>query len=563
MMEAPSVGVPARASCPGPTEHGSRASMRPTFLPPERIERHERAGEWPRPSLSALLRRRAAETPDRIYFIEGTREGGTTFTFRDLDRRADRMATALRRLGVAPGDVVSWQLPNWIEGPALAVAIDRVGAVSNPIITIYREREVGFACRQAGSRVLVVPGEYRGVDHREIAGSVRNAAPDLEHVLTVRATPASGQRALEAIEDDPTDRLTPEGVAPHDVGTIFYTSGTTSDPKGVLHTPSTLGCVQRFHAMLFGNDPDERGLIQFPLTHVGGIAMFVLIPIANGSSIVGMDGFDPALAIELIERHGVTSAGGPPAIMQAMFARPEFATERMRSVRWSGSGAADVSPELMRAVGERMGAVAFRSYGMTECPMFTSGHRDDPERIRYETDGRPVPGAMARLVDEQGRAVPVGSEGEIEAFGTQLCVGYLDPALNEAFTTDGWLRTGDLAVMDESGALRITGRRKDVIIRKGENLSAKGIEDDLAAHPSVEDVAVIGVPDPASGERVCACIVLRPGAAPISVDDVHGFMVARGVMRQKIPERVEILDTLPRNATGKVRKDVLRSRFRA
>jgi len=232
-------------------------------------------------------------------------------------------------------------------------------------------------------------------------------------------------------------------------------------------------------------------------------------------------------------------------------------------VRWSGSGAADVSPELMRAVGERMGAVAFRSYGMTECPMFTSGHRDDPERIRYETDGRPVPGAMARLVDEQGRAVPVGSEGEIEAFGTQLCVGYLDPALNEAFTTDGWLRTGDLAVMDESGALRITGRRKDVIIRKGENLSAKGIEDDLAAHPSVEDVAVIGVPDPASGERVCACIVLRPGAAPISVDDVHGFMVARGVMRQKIPERVEILDTLPRNATGKVRKDVLRSRFRA
>jgi acyl-CoA synthetase (AMP-forming)/AMP-acid ligase II len=217
----------------------------------------------------------------------------------------------------------------------------------------------------------------------------------------------------------------------------------------------------------------------------------------------------------------------------------------------------------MREIGQRLEAIAYRSYGMTECPMFTSGRRDDPEAIRYETDGRPVPGAFARLVDETGRPVPVGAEGEIEAFGTQLCVGYLDPSLNEAFTPDGWLRTGDLAVMDEHGALRITGRRKDIIIRKGENLSAKGIEDELAAHPKVADVAVIGVPDQASGERVCACLVLRPDADRIDLAEVRAFMVARGVMRQKIPEQIEVLDALPRNATGKVRKDLLRARHRA
>jgi cyclohexanecarboxylate-CoA ligase len=173
-----------------------------------------------------------------------------------------------------------------------------------------------------------------------------------------------------------------------------------------------------------------------------------------------------------------------------------------------------------------------------------------------------VPGATARLVDENGKPVEPGREGEIEAYGPQMCVGYLDATLNHVFTADGYIRTGDLAVQDAEGFIRITGRRKDIIIRKGENLSAKGIEDELAAHPHVADVAVIGVPDPQSGERVCACVVTRPGTAPLSLAEVRRFMEGRGVMRQKIPEQLELVDELPRNATGKVRKDVLRARFR-
>src|SRR5207249_3404868 len=203
----------------------------------------------------------------------------------------------------------------------------------------------------------------------------------------------------------------------------------------------------------------------------------------------------------------------PPAVLQAMFAARNFSPEKVRSVRGSGAGAADVSPELMREAKERFGgALVHRSYGMTECPMFTSGAPGDPEEKRFGTDGRPVPGCAARLADEARRPVGPNVEGELQVYGPQLCVGYLDPALNAAFTPDGFLRTGDLAVMDDEGYIRITGRRKDIIIRKGENLSAKGIEDDLAAHPKVADVAVIGVPDTQSGERVCACVVLRPGA---------------------------------------------------
>ena len=221
--------------------------MRPTRPPDARRARHEATGEWPQPSLSTLLQRPGPGRPGPALPDRGLREGGRTFTFRDVARRADRMAVALVRLGVRPGDVVSWQLPNWMEAAALAGAIDRLGAVSNPIITIYREREVGFVCRQAGSRVLVVPGLVRGVDHRELAAAVQARAPALEHVVTVRAEPAAGQRALESLEDDPAAPLPPSPHGPHDVSAIFYTSGTTADPKGVLHTASTLGAVLNYH----------------------------------------------------------------------------------------------------------------------------------------------------------------------------------------------------------------------------------------------------------------------------------------------------------------------------
>ncbi|HJQ84563.1 MAG TPA: AMP-binding protein [Candidatus Binatia bacterium] len=535
--------------------------MQATRPPTDRRARHEATGEWPQPSLSTMLAERMRRTPQRVYMIEGQRDGGRSWTFADLGARATRMAAALARLGVGPGDVVSWQLPNWIEGAALAVAIDRLGAVSNPIITIYREREIAFVCRQARTRVLVVPGVVRNVDHREIARAVRAAAPNLEHVLTVRAEPGEGMQALEALENASFPAPRPPG--PHDVSMLFYTSGTTADPKGVLHTPSTLGAIVRFHAELMRPSPADRSLLQFPLPHIGGLVLFVMAPIVHGSSTVFVDGFDPALAVDLIERYQVTSAGGPPAILQAMFAAPNFAPEKVRTIRASGSGAADVSPELMRETARRFGgATVHRSYGMTECPVFTSGSPDDPEEKRFGTDGRPVPGAVARVVDDAGHSVGANVEGELEAYGPQLCVGYLDPALNVAFTADGFIRTGDLAVRDEDGYLRITGRRKDIIIRKGENLSAKGIEDELAAHPKVADVAVIGVPDAESGERVCACVVVRPGAGALTVAEVRAFMEGRGIMRQKIPEQVEMLPELPRNATGKVKKDVLRTWFR-
>ena len=536
--------------------------MRPaaTHLPPERIGLHERAGEWPCADLTTSLAERVAATPERILFVAGDQR----VTARVLAERVSRLARGLRELGVGPGDVVSWQLPNWLEGVVLTFALDRLGAVSNPILTIYREREVAFVVRQAGSKVLIVPGVVRGFDHRALALAVRAEVPGLAHVVVARADAGPGEIAFETLcASAPDDRAsTPPG--PHDVSAIFYTSGTTSDPKGVMHTPSTLGSFVRTHFTMTGRDRDLVGILWFPLAHIGGICAFGMGPVVNGTRAVFLEQFDPEAALDLIEREQVTNAGGPTPIVQALLAAKGFAPQRVRSIRQSGLGATDVPPELIRELRAKLGAFVSRSYGMTECPMATGGTPHDPEEKLVTTDGRAVPGVTVRTVDDAGREVAAGAEGEIELFGPQLCVGYTDARLSaEAFTADGFLRSGDLAVKDDGGFVRITGRKKDIIIRKGENLSAKAIEDELYDHPKIADVAVIGVPDRASGERVCACVVLRPGADGMTLDEMRAFMTARQVMAQKIPEQIELVDELPRNGTGKVKKFELRARFAA
>jgi cyclohexanecarboxylate-CoA ligase len=521
---------------------------------------HEAAGEWPVPNASTLAAERARVDGDRLYLVDGTER----FTFARFAGIADALAAGLRGLGLGAGDVVSWQLPTWWEGAALTVALDRIGAISNPLLPILRDAEVGFILRQARSKALVVPGIFRGYDHRELAARVRSEAPELEHVLVVRAEASEGMRAFEPLyERAPTAPLRPSPLGPHDGATIFYTSGTTAEPKGVLHTPSTLGAFARVSVIVNGTRPDDVGLLQFPVTHIGGIGTFVLQPLLTGSCGVYVDVWTPEIALDLIERERVTSAGGPPIFLQAILASPAFRPERVRTVRSAGLGAADVSPDLIRDARRRIARDSFRAYGMTECPFVTTAYPGDAEEKCVLTDGRASPGCRIRVVDDAGNRVPAGSEGEVLVFGPQLFVGYLDAVLDrDAFAPDGSFRSGDLGILDEDGYLRITGRKKDIIIRKGENISARAVEEDVSAHPDVAEVAVIGLPDPASGERVCAVIVPKsPGTWTLGPAEIAGFLVARGVMRQKCPEQIEIVAALPRNALGKVKKAELRKRF--
>jgi cyclohexanecarboxylate-CoA ligase len=529
------------------------------LLPRQRIAAHEAAGEWPVPGLRALLDRRVREAPDGLFLVDG----GERLTFRGFSERVARLVAGLTALGIGPGDTVSWQLPSWWEAAALAVALDHLAAVGNPIIPIYREREVAFLARQARTRALVIPGIFRNFDYRGLARTVRRDAPEIEHIVVVRGDAHEGMIGLNDILRSSAPCPPSADRDPHSVSMLFYTSGTTAEPKGVMHTNSTLGSYARANTVVAGSSANDVSLLQFPLAHIGGVGSFVAAPLLIGSRVVYLDPWDPERALALIEQEGVTGAGGPPAILQGLLAAAGFSPERVQSVRVAGSGAADIPPELIRTLRRRFGAHSYRSYGLTECPMLTSGRLDDPEDKCAETDGRPVPGCRVRIVDERGQALPPGVEGEIEAFGPQMCVGYVDASLNPpAFTADGFVRTGDLGVVDAGGYVRVTGRKKDIIIRKGENLSAKAIEDVLHEHPAVAEAAVIGVPDASSGERVCACVVLRQGAGGLDLDELRAFMEQRQVMRQKIPEQIELLPQLPRNASGKVLKYELRARYR-
>ncbi len=528
------------------------------YLPRQRIDGHRVAGEWPQRGLAELAADRLGANPAAEILIDGD----VRLTVAELVRRVVRLAGGLVDLGVGAGDVVSWELPSWWESAALAIAIDWIGAISNPIIPIYREREVTFITGQAASRVLVVPGEFRGFDFRDLARTVRARRESLEHVVVVRAQPGEGMLGLEDLMASPT---LPERVerSPDEVAMLFYTSGTTAEPKGVMHTTSTIGAYTAASVVAMGTSGDDVGLLQFPLTHIGGLSAFVAVPLMAGSRVVYLDTWEPDAALDLIEREQVTSAGGPPVILQGLMAAPSLTPQRVRSLRSAGTGAAGIPPQLVRDVGERLGAVSYRAYGLTECPMLTTGRRDDPEEKRMHSDGRPSPGCIVRVVDMRGNEVDRGVEGEIQAFGPQLCVGYLDDSLNAAaFTEEGFLRTGDLGVVDEEGYVRVTGRVKDIIIRKGENLSAQAMEAVLHGHPDILDVAVVGLPDAVSGERACAVIVPREGTR-LTLGALRDYMVERQVMRQMIPEQLEVVETLPHNATGKVLKFELRKRFRA
>ncbi|MGW7524897.1 class I adenylate-forming enzyme family protein [Streptomyces sp. NPDC054783] len=481
-----------------------------------------------------LLARRADLTPDRPVLLQGDRR----LTFGGLRARAERVAAGLYDMGVRPGTVVAWQLPTRVETAVLSFALARLGAVQSPVIPFYRDREVGFALRGSKAEFFAVPGVWRGHDHTEMA----------------RRLGAKG--VFEAYDDlpegDPAALPAPpaEGTS---VRWIYWTSGTTSDPKGVLHTDRSLiaggSCLA--HALRLA--PDDVGSIAFPYAHIGGPDYLVML-LLYGFPAVMFEHFALPEALAEYRRHKVTVAGGSTAFYSLFLAeqRRQPDEKLIPTLRLLAGGGAPRPPELYHAVVREMGVRLTHGYGMTEVPMITMGDPEDTPQNLAATEGRPPAGMEIRVAD-----------GEIRLRGEAVCQGYLDPAQTAAaFDPDGFLRTGDLGHVTDSGHLVLTGRLKDVIIRKGENISAREIEDLLAAHPLVADAAVIGLPDTERGELVCAVVEQPPGAGGLTLPEVVSYLRSSGLSVHKLPERLEVVEALPRNDTlRKVLKYKLRERF--
>jgi acyl-CoA synthetase (AMP-forming)/AMP-acid ligase II len=481
-----------------------------------------------------LVTRRADLTPDRPVLLQEER----ALTFGELRHRSERVAAGLYDLGVRPGTVVAWQLPTRIETALLSFALARLGAVQSPVIPFYRDREVAFALRESKAEFFAVPGEWRGFDHTEMA----------------RRLGAKGIiEAYDRLPDGEPSVLPPPPAEGTSVRWIYWTSGTTSSPKGVLHTDRSLIAGGSCLAHALRPTASDVGSIAFPYAHIGGPDYMVML-LLYGFPAVLFEQFALPDALEAYRGHGVTIAGGSTAFYSMFLAeqRKQPGVPLIPSLRLLAGGGAPKPPEVYHAVVREMEVRLTHGYGMTEVPMITMGTPDDAPEMLATTEGRPPEGMEIRIVD-----------GEVRLRGEAVCRGYLDPVQTaEAFDEEGFLRTGDLGHLTDTGHLVLTGRLKDVIIRKGENISAKEIEDLLHRHPGVGDVAVIGLPDAERGELVCAVVEQPAGAEALTLEAVTSYLRAEGLSTHKLPERLEVVDALPRGETlRKVLKYKLRERY--
>ncbi|HUJ66809.1 MAG TPA: AMP-binding protein, partial [Acidimicrobiales bacterium] len=459
------------------------------------------------------------------------------------------------------------ELPNWWETSALMHASMAARAVINPVVPIYREAELTFILRQSRTSVLCLPHRFRGFDYVAMAERIMKDLDRPPRVVVVRGQgvlPAGFTHLQDLLDQRPAsgDRASGYGEQPggtgarsSDIVLLLYTSGTTADPKGVLHSHDTLRYENRSMAKLLGLSAGDTVFMPSPLTHITGLLYGVLLPPMLGSTAVYLDVWEPGTAVDLIEAHACRLSVGATPFLQDLVETYDRRAPGC-SLRLFACGGADVPPELVYHARRTLGAAVMRVYGSSEFPTYSCSPPDARAEVAAETDGLPIGPVEHRI------AGPAGEPGELVVRGPDLFLGYLDPALNEdAFTPDGWFRTGDLAT-EADGAITIRGREKDIIIRGGENLSARQIEDLLYRHPSVREVAVVAMPDPRMGEKACAFVVPAPGETPTLVQ-LCSFLEECRVARQKFPERLELVAELPKTPSGKIRKFVLRDRVRA
>ena len=500
-----------------------------------------------------LVLSRSELSPDAEMLVD---EQGRRLTFMEYREQAEEMAAGLQNHGIQEGDVVAWELPTWLETVILAAALSRIGAIQNPIIAIYREREVGFCARQAGAKMLITPGDFRGFDFGEMGKKIQADIPELIHIAVEPKNFPSG----------PRENLQPYRAPRKDeLRWLCYTSGTTADPKGAKHTDASIAAIGDSMGKRLDVQEGDRPALVFPFPHIGGLT-WLFTALQSGATLLCDAAFDPSTTTEFLSAENCTHPGaGTPfhmAYLAAQRKQPE--AKLFPDVKNFPGGGAPKPVQLHSEVKAELGGAGIVSgWGLTEAPILTMGASTDPDSKLALTEGKAMPGVELIAIDPNGKRVEPGNEGELRAKAPQLMLGYLDVNLDQdAFDDNGYFRTGDLGIIDEDGYVVISGRLKDVIIRHGENISAKEVEDILFQHESVQDVAVIGLSDTVTGERACAVVALNESTVPLSLKAMKTYLDESGLRRNAIPEQLEIVDAIPRNPSGKITKNVLQEQFK-
>lgn len=522
-----------------------------------RMEEMKKQGLWRDETIGLHMKRALERYPDKnavIAYRAGHAES-VRLSYRQLDSRVDRIARALVSLGVTRSDVVSFQIPNSWQFIALALACARIGAVANPVMPIFREHELNYMLNFGESKVFIVPKTYRGFDYEQMA---RGLLPGLPHLLQLVVVDGEGDDSFDRVllRND-TPPLTEPGIGPDDVLLLMYTSGTTGEPKGVMHTSNTL--FSNLHAYIKAMEltADEIILGASPMAHLTGYGYLAMLPLLLNSTTVLLDIWEPKRALEIAAREGVTFSMASATFISDMCNAVEAgAAPAPKFTKFSCAGA-PIPPIVIERAYKLLGMRVCSAWGMTENGAITI---TEPARALEKSgvsDGRPVPGIEIKVVDEGGHTLPAGQVGDLLVRGASLFAGYLKrPHLNST-DKDGWFNTGDRAFVDEEGYIRIAGRTKDLVIRGGENIPVVEIENLLYKHPSIAAVAVVGYPDARLGERVCAFVTLKEGKT-FSFDEMVAYFDENKMTKQYYPERLEIADALPATPSGKLQKFKLR-----
>ncbi|MCB1702407.1 MAG: AMP-binding protein [Halioglobus sp.] len=531
---------------------------------PLTAERIARDGQlWKNITIAAGAWRKAAASPDQVAIYL---EDEPHITYGAIAEEALRLVTGLRGLGLKQGDVISFQLPNWRESVVLDIAASAMGLIVNPVIPIYRDHELRFILKDARTRLIYIPEQVRSLEFPAMIAALKPDLPDLEYVVTVRAgNEYDGMlRYEDLVNCEPAAIASLPEVDPNSIKAILYTSGTTGSPKAVLHSHNTLTRVIHNSLEFWSLDARDIMLMPSPVTHITGYGSGMVLPFVTEVRSALMARWDADAAVEFIQKVGATaSVGATPFLVELVNAAKRHGTG-LPSMRLFACGGAAVPPQVIERTHEVLdNCRAFRVYGSTEAPIITLGFvAEGEERLAAETDGK-IYAYDVRIVDEQGCEVPAGEDGEITVRGAGTMLGYADPVQDaEAHDSEGYFYTGDIGRRTPEDAILITDRKKDIIIRGGENISAKEVEDVLHSHPGIREAAVVAMPHTRLGEGVCAFVLPEAVDTGPTLEEIAAFADSAGLARQKIPQHVELVTELPRTASGKVRKDVLRRQIR-
>lgn len=525
-----------------------------TPLPPH-LERYAH-GFWRDQTLADMAVARVAQAPDFIAYVAGA----ARFSRAQIWAEAQSLAAAMAGLGLQPGDVISFLTPNWVEAAVINLAAAASGLIINPIVHIYRDAEVGQMLADCGAKLLFIAAEFRGYDYAAMAARLWGSLPALQNIVVLRGA-HEGMLAYDALLAYGQGRaFTRPKVDARGVKLLLYTSGTTGKPKAVLHSHNALTRAVDESARHWGIQAGDAMIMPSPVTHISGYSNGLETPWICGTRTVLMESWNAEAALALIETHEVVGTVAATPFLTELAQAARAAGKTLPSFRFFACGGAAVPDTVIPAANAAFAdARAFRVFGSSEVPLVTLGYPAATDaHLAATTDGAPLDYDV-RIVDEVDGDVAAGGEGEILARGPAMFMGYADPAQTaEVLTADGYFRTGDIGCITPEGALKITGRKKDLIIRGGENISAKEIEDVLAAHPLVQEAAVVAMPHPRLGEGVCAYIIGTATAA-----ELVAHVAASGLAKQKTPEHFVFVTDLPRTASGKVQKHILRAEIKA